>query len=467
MWLPGWSPWADVLWSDAETLPALSLADLDWNWIDAGPGDIVAWRVEAQGDYLLAITDEHGSVEYVYGAAESLWGLFATDDLLIRPTTLRPARETLAEVRSAKVVDLVARTIYEVEGLSLPMGYDPETDGEQKEYYHFLFARPSPAIEYTPLTWGEQRELPAGTALYLGVPQKCEGIGDILRVDVNRDSLQADRPWAFFDQGGPGYARFFGIGPRGQSLAALACERGNCDSEYDLPSDDALLALWFSKDAGSTWERWGEVPVYSYLLATTEDDAALLALPYSDEQEGPRVWWFRSGQELVFPEGLDSSYFVLWRQTGDGLTPVWPNARGTSFATASGERLPTPPEGGIAVSDWPWRLTASLPDGSLLWSRIGWNREIRARDLFVMMDEQGVILRAYSWDGPNPLELIDNVGGELYVGLTGSSACGSVRWPALIDLGTGSVHGISEPGNLLSGAHFLYTNIHAARPAPD
>ncbi len=449
------------------------LGALYWEHIVAGPDGAIAWIAETQDDHLLAIADAEGMVEQVYGAAEPLGGFFATDNLLVRPLEILGRGNTL--LSKAEVIDLATHSIHEVDGLSLPMDHDPEADGQQEVYYSFHAARPAPArveaarpaIEYTPLTMGEPRELPAGTALYYPVYQKCGGAEDILRVVVDGDSgaLLVERPWAFFDEQ-TGYARLFGVGPRGESLAALVCERGNCDIAYGSPSDDALLALWFSGDGGKTWERWGEVPVYSYLLsAVTEDDVALRAFVIGDGQEEgsrTRAWWFRSGQELELPEGLDFAYVALWQQTGDRLTPIWSDHRNMFFVTASGERLPTPPGGDVTISDWPWRLTTSLSDGSLLWSRVSWNRDVRDRDLFVLADEQGAILRAYSWDIPDPLELIDNVGGELYVGFLGSSACGEVRSLALIDLEAGSVHNVSGPDDLPRMGSFLF----AARPAP-
>ena len=144
VWLPGWSPLSVRLFADVELLPAPSLAGLDWGWADVRPNGAIAWSAEAQGDHLLAITDEDGTVQEVYGAAEPLWGHFATDGVLIRPKSLPAPRDALIEIRGAEILDLATSSIHDIDGLSLPLGFDPETDGQQEVYYQFIAARPAP-----------------------------------------------------------------------------------------------------------------------------------------------------------------------------------------------------------------------------------------------------------------------------------------------------------------------------------
>lgn len=143
VWLPGWSHLSVPIFADVEPLPALDFGRLDWDWTDVRAGNVAAWTTEAQGDHLLAIAGTDGAVLDVYGAVEPLWGHFATDSVLVRP--MPSPRYGRVEIRGAELVDLTTRTIAEVAGLSLPLGFDPETDGPQQEYYHFWTARTAPA----------------------------------------------------------------------------------------------------------------------------------------------------------------------------------------------------------------------------------------------------------------------------------------------------------------------------------
>ncbi len=463
-----------------------------------GSGRTIAWRSLAQGYDLFAIGDQEGAVQRVYGSEEPLgdWqrGVSITGDLVVWwEETYVDGLTTLA---GAQMVDLATAMIHKVAGLSLPLGFDPEAAREQDEFYYVLTAaRPAPtlkptpsptpapeptatptsapATEYLPLTMGEPRAVPAGTALYY-LEHHCEGAWDTHGVIAQADAAQfrVDRPLAFFDElSRPGADLVvYGVSGSGQTLATLRCERGFCWT-IDGPDGHAVSALWVSEDGGETWERWGEVPVVGasvQILTVTDDDVALFARKVSSGQGAlRRAWWFRSGQELPLPEGLDSAYVEGWRQTGDGPTPIWSDAGRSTFATAPGERLAMPPSD-IPASEWGWSLATGLPDGSLLWGRVGWNRKLQERDEFVIVDEQADVVAAFSWEESNPLEVIGQLKGELYAGLLGPFSCGDVRTTVLVDLGTGTVHtilglndslgGIPRTGSLL---------LHAARPAPD
>ncbi len=339
---------------------------------------------------------------------------------------------------------------------------------------------PPPATEYLPLTMGEPRALPAGMALYY-LEHHCEGAWDTHRVIAQADAAQfrVDRPLSFFDeQSHPGAdVVVYGVSASGQTLAALRCERGFCWT-IDGPDGHAVSALWVSEDGGETWETWetwGEVPVVGasvQILAVTDDDVALFARKVSSGQEElRRAWWFRSGEQLTPPEGLDSPYMAAWRVSGDGLNPVWsdrprwsdnPN---TSFVDASGGLLGKPPGGEVTASGSFWWPTVSLPGGTLLWSTHRGYPPIEP-DRFFTINEQGVILGAYSWEDPKPLELIDHLGGELFVGLLGIDACGPMRATVLVDLETRSVHEVVGLDEAFPGTRGLL-GLFAARPAPE
>ena len=334
---------------------------------------------------------------------------------------------------------------------------------------------PPPATEYLPLTMGEPRALPVGTALYYQ-EHLCEGPWDTHRVIARADSegLLVDRPLAFFDER-PGDALLYGQSASGRTLAVVACERGICMS-IDGPDENAIAALWVSGDGGGTWGRWGEAPVpyEARISAVTGSDVAFASLQTGEDQEGeplPRAWWFRSGEQLTPPEGLDSPYMAAWRVSGDGLNPVWsdrprwsdnPN---TSFVDAAGGLLGKPPGGEVTASGSFWWPTVSLPGGTLLWSTHRGYPPIEP-DRFFTINEQGVILGAYSWEDPKPLELIDHLGGELFVGLLGIDACGPMRATVLVDLETRSVHEVVGLDEAFPGTRGLL-GLFAARPAPE
>ena len=309
-----------------------------------------------------------------------------------------------------------------------------------------------PGIEFTPLALGEPRDLPAGVALYYG-EHHCEGFHGAFRVVAgqNPPDLRTDRPWAFFDDR-PGYVQSFEVAPSGQSLAAVVCERGYCDWGHGQPSDDATPAAWFSPDGGTTWQRWGEMPPYSSIVAVTDEDVALFDYGYRNgsDRVARRGWWFRSGEDLTPPEGLVDPYIVGWRSGPAKPEPIWSDDHSTAVATDSGERAQPPLPGA-----WPARI---LPDHSLLWS----GRGPDGQDLFVKTDEQGAVLAAYSWDAPRSLHLIDHLGAELFVGELDRYMC-SRATTVLVDLATATVRavpGIDRDGRAL----FM---LFAARPAPE
>lgn len=277
---------------------------------------------------------------------------------------------------------------------------------------------------------GEPRELPAGTALFYG-RHSCEGVWDMYRAVAGSgaDAWLVDRPWAFFDEEEEVLLQSFGVGPDGKRLAVLACERGDCESGYSPPSDDAILALWSSEDGGSTWERWGEVPVVSWIWEVAEDDVALRS---SSSRTPSRFWWFRSGAGITPPGEIDSAFIAAWRRS-----EVWPSA-------------------------------INLADGAILWS-IARQALPDERDLFAHTDEQGAVVATYSWEGSEPLELVDHLGGERFVGLLGENVCGNHRATVLVDFETQHIRPIAgvQPDDVVRatqghwGALLLF-----ARPAP-
>ena len=198
-------------------------------------------------------------------------------------------------------------------------------------------------IESTPLTLGAPRELPTGWALYYG-DHHCEGVYDAFRVADTRDgdTLGVERPWAFFDEQ-PGYTYSFSVSRGGQTLAVLACERGVCESGHSSPSEDALLALWVSRDDGLVWERQGEAPQGAWISAVAEDDVAL-QVRTSDQDERPefRAWWFHAEHEVAASSGIHPAIVIGWYEDAGELRPIWRRLAQPGYAVDSGRPLTSP-----------------------------------------------------------------------------------------------------------------------------
>ena len=307
-----------------------------------------------------------------------------------------------------------------------------------------------PATRYTPFTWGETRELPSGTALYVRSYMGCHGPQDWYRgISTDAGELLWDYPLTELprnDDAEWGDRDLVGVSASGQTLAAWVCERGVCMSLGGVVSEDDVSALWVSGDGGETWERWGEYPA-GWISVVAEDDVAV----YSDDPQH-RAWWYRSGEEVLPPEDLLNPRIWGWRAGGDRPEPLWGDSEGTVLVSTSGESLPPRPEGFGSV--------APLADGSILWSRVE-PRSLGERDLFLRMNDEGADLGAYSWDGARPLVVIDHLEGQLFVGFLGGHSCGAVVRTVLVDFSTRTVHtipGLDDARNVVP---------YAARPAPD
>ena len=419
------------------------------------PTDAVAWTGAGYGAYLLVFTDESGTIERVYAAEDWLEGAFVANDTLARSVGSylhdMPGYRTTLEL-----IDLTTLTIHDVEGLSLPLDFDHEAAGPQQEFYSFMTARPAPAslsarpvVHYVPLRLAEPRPQPPHVAIYYGA-HSCEGVWDVYRTVPGDDgeTVAIERPWAYFDER-PGYITDFGLGPRAQTLAALECSRGLCGSGYEGPSEDALLALWVSRDAGATWEEWGEVPQYARIQTVTEDDVALWQWL---GREANQTWWFRSGKEMAPPEGHEVGWFAGWFPDEEGgASPLWKlRGDGASYVTATGRTLLVPASGDDEV----WS-PLFLADG-VLWSQV----EREGADLFVVQDGAGAVRGAYTWTHPHRrLRLNAPLEDQRFLGELGPWLCWPDTTKVLVDLATQTVHPLPElPGRgllLLLAAHSL------------
>lgn len=247
------------------------------------------------------------------------------------------------------------------------------------------------------------------------------------------ETVAVERPWAYFDER-PGYVVDFGLGPGGQTLAALECSRGRCASGYEGPSEDALLELWVSRDAGGTWEFWGEVPQYFGIETVTDDDVALRE---GFEWKGTRIWWFHSGNKEAPPEGHEVEYIAGWFPDHEGgVSPLWKiRDDGATYVTATGQTLSAP-----AANDYERWSPIFLTDG-VLWSQVG----RQGADRFVLTDGTGAVQGAYAWVAPQqPLRLSARVADHRFVGELGHPRCVADTTKVVVDFATRTVHPLPE-----------------------
>ena len=118
-----------------------------YRWVASGePADPAAvWSTRHEAGLTLAIPDHDGSVEH-YIATDQRGGPSIVGDLLIRPT-MRFGTSFLSAAATLEIVDLATMSTHEVEGLSLPFGLDIESAKSQRDYYHFITARPTSTAE--------------------------------------------------------------------------------------------------------------------------------------------------------------------------------------------------------------------------------------------------------------------------------------------------------------------------------
>lgn len=152
IWGARWEWLTDDEWEQmlAELVP-LGLDDrTGWSyrhhWVASGERVVapVLRNGDARDGPPLAIEEDDGSVRHV--AREQLEGPFRENDLFIRPSVVYHHNSHLAQIATADLVDLTTRSIHEVAGLALPLGYEPEA-GQQQEFYIFFDARPASAAE--------------------------------------------------------------------------------------------------------------------------------------------------------------------------------------------------------------------------------------------------------------------------------------------------------------------------------
>ena len=390
-----------------------------WTQADARSDGAVAWTARSQGDHLLAIARQGGAVHQVFGAHERVRILnggpppvFATDTMLVRDLitdSSDPGRITAG----VEIIDLARSLIYEAEGLSLPMDFDPS----DPRYYYFIAARPPavpaettrPEIDFTPLTLGAPRELPDSAALYFAQPAKEGYPRGVTRAvfDGRTSAFTTDRPWVFFDDR-PGYVTSFMVSDDGSTMAAAVCEEGRCADCYAGPSEDASLHLRVSRNGDLDWEDWGEVPQGAYISAVTGGDVAVTAWP--PDADARRLWWVGSGEDVEPPAGLDASSLTGWRWAGGQF--LW-DYRGDVPVTDSGSRVPSP-EASLRSSakDTGWQLDEVRSDGVSLWTR---GQPSTRR--FALLGEGDIPVTAFSWENDSlELRLAGFLSDDLLVG---------------------------------------------------
>ena len=327
-------------------------------------------------------------------------------------------------------------------------------------------------IEFTPITRGEPRPLPAGIALYYWVYPctGCDGAPfDLRRIvfDEAAGALHQDRPLASFDgvndHEGHLYnpVRSFGMSESGQTLAVAICHVGYCEvNPVDgawLPSADAELRLWVSHDGGRTWEDRGELLPETRIAEVTDDD--VLVWTYNiwqtreDWGELTDEEWEQMLERLA-TLGLDERegwrYRLRWVRSGEAYSPL---------------PEPMPPSVG-AVN---WNRTDMRLDGVVAWAA-----GTRGGYVIALANADGSVRRAYAStdDLEGRLFIVENV----LVRPTSVVRLGNFRHDLatleIIDLTSATLHeveGLALPPGLdpeAGGSQHEYYYLITARPAP-
>ena len=278
-------------------------------------------------------------------------------------------------------------------------------------------------IEFTPITRGEPRPLPAGLALYYWVYpcMGCDaGVADYrrIRLDAAVGAVREDRPLAFFDGASDrehyNPVRSFGVSESGQTLAATVCHAGYCEIEpvggESGPTADTELRLWVSHDGGGTWEDQGQLLPQTRIIEVTDDDVLVST---------SNVWRAREHWNWLTNEEWDA---MLAR-----LVPLGLDER-------EGWRY-----------RYQWVASGERPDSSVV--RTAHAEGLR---LLAIPDQDGSVHRYAATDQRGGPSLV----GDLLIHsrtLTGTSSWIQATTMELVDLATASIHeveGLSLPFGL-------------------
>ena len=314
--------------------------------------------------------------------------------------------------------------------------------------------KPTPeaaAIEYTEVTVGEPRPLPAGIALYFWVwpCTECDaGPIDLGRIvfDEAVGKLSFDRPLAFFDDVGPFPATVidFGVSESGQTMAATICETGfcfdcwvgNCLDYGSHPTVDAELRLRVSRDDGLTWEDWGLVLPGTTISEVTDEDVRLRTW---------NIWDSRGDWDLTDEEWEE----MLARLEPLGLGELEEGGYWDRWVVSGEEPAPAAPGG-------------REPGHEML----RWSAEVEGLQLFAIADEEGAVEQVYGsaqplWSPSRPHDLLLRAVSlpTPYFPAIFHFRTGPLD-VALLDLATLTFHQVD-------GLSMRTEDLFAARPAPD
>ena len=324
-------------------------------------------------------------------------------------------------------------------------------------------------IEFTPITRGEPRPLPAGLALYYWVSgcTACDaGVVDYRRVffDDAVGAFREARPLEFFDGSSDrehyNPVRSFGVSESGQTLAATVCHAGRCEIEpvggESGPSADTELRLWVSHNGGGAWEDQGQLLAQTRIIEVTDDDVLVST---------SNVWRAREHWNWLTNEEWDA---MLARLAPLGLDELEGWEERTRWV-AAGEAYSRPPEPvapRLGDLDW-WRLR-DQPATAVMWAATAQDNYLLA-----IADREGSIERVYGardWFAGGSF-----ITDDLLIHsrtLTGTSSWIQATTMELVDLATASIHevgGLSLPFGLdiePANSQQEYYRFIAARPAP-
>ena len=304
-------------------------------------------------------------------------------------------------------------------------------------------------IEFTPITRGEPRPLPAGLALYYFVLgcTACDGeVVDYRRVffDDAVGAFREDRPLKFFDGASDrehyNPVRSFEVSESGQTLAATVCHAGYCEIEpvggASGPSADTELRLWVSHDGGGTWEDQDQLLPQTRIIEVTDDDVLVST---------SNVWRAREHWTWLTDEEWEA---MLARLAPLGLADELEGWAERTRWVAAGEaysRPPAPVAPRLGDLNW-WRLR-DQPATAVMWAATAQDNY-----LLVIADREGSIERVYGardWFAGGSF-----ITDDLLIRsrtLTGTPFWIEATTMELVDLATASIHeveGLSLPFGL-------------------
>jgi hypothetical protein len=163
-----------------------------------------------------------------------------------------------------------------------------------------------------------------------------------------------------------GWMRSIATNDAGREIAVATCARGDCGG-FGPPSENALTAIYWSRDGGASWDQVLEVAGGVWVTDIVRGELVLTE-PWvaSQDESGPPggFWLHPSGKELAPPPGATDATFLTADVYGADNEVLWRARDGRAFLDEQADtRLEFPPDvGGYA------HHAVIMPGGEQFWS---------------------------------------------------------------------------------------------------